>query len=143
MGLDYDTLSLTEIIQIQTSLSEALRRRFQKKLALIFTDVVGSTQYFARFGDEAGRGLQQRHFDLLQQVLPEAGVVAGKTMTSWPSVRTDLKNAGANWVDKEVVKDGQFITSRKPDDLEAFCKALLTDLMPNGVQAGAPQGRPM
>jgi class 3 adenylate cyclase len=70
MGLDYDALSLTEIIQIQTHLSEVLRRRFQKKLALVFTDVVGSTQYFARFGDEAGRGLQQRHFDLLQQTLP-------------------------------------------------------------------------
>ena len=45
----------------------------------------------------------------------------GKTVTSWPSVRTDLKNAGATWVDKQVVRDGQLITSRKPDDLEAFC----------------------
>ena len=46
-------------------------------------------------------------------------------MTSWPSIRTDLKNAGANVVDKEVVTDGQFITSRKPDDIPAFSKALI------------------
>src|SRR5580698_3897345 len=52
--------------------------------------------------------------------LIEAGVVKGRTMTSWPSLKTDLKNAGANWVDKEVVLDSNFITSRKPDDLLAF-----------------------
>ncbi len=57
--------------------------------------------------------------------LVEAGVVKGKTMTSWPSLKTDLKNAGANWVDKEVVTDGQFITSRKPDDIPAFSKTLI------------------
>jgi len=57
--------------------------------------------------------------------LVEAGVVKGKTFTSWPSLKTDLKNAGANWVDKEVVADGQFISSRKPDDIPAFSKALI------------------
>jgi len=57
--------------------------------------------------------------------LIEAGVVKGKTMTSWPSVKTDLKNAGANWVDKEVVVDGNFITSRKPEDIPAFSKAII------------------
>lgn len=57
--------------------------------------------------------------------LIEAGVVKGKTMTSWPSVKTDLKNAGANWVDKEVVQDGNFITSRKPEDIPAFSKAII------------------
>ena len=60
--------------------------------------------------------------------LVEAGVVKGKTLTSWPSVKTDLKNAGANWVDKEVVTDGQFISSRKPDDIPAFSKALIEAL---------------
>jgi protease I len=62
------------------------------------------------------------------QLLIEADVVAGKTMTSWPSVKTDLENAGAIWVDKEVVVDGPFITSRKPDDLEAFSRTLLERL---------------
>lgn len=60
--------------------------------------------------------------------LVEAGVLRGKTLTSWPSIRTDLRNAGANWVDKEVVTDGQFISSRKPDDIPAFSQALIAAL---------------
>ena len=60
--------------------------------------------------------------------LIEADVVRGKTMTSWPSVHTDLKNAGANWVDEEVVVDGNFITSRKPEDIPAFSKAIVQRL---------------
>ena len=60
--------------------------------------------------------------------LVEAGVVQGRTFTSWPSLKTDLKNAGATWVDKEVVTDGQFISSRKPDDLPAFGKAIIEAL---------------
>jgi protease I len=52
--------------------------------------------------------------------LIEADVVRGKHMTSWPSLKTDLRNAGAEWQDSEVVVDGNFITSRKPDDLKAF-----------------------
>ncbi len=52
--------------------------------------------------------------------LIEAGVVRGKHMTSWPSLKTDLRNAGAEWQDSEVVVDGNFITSRKPEDLDAF-----------------------
>jgi len=52
--------------------------------------------------------------------LIEADAVRGRTMTSWPSLQTDLKNAGAQWVDKEVVEDKGLITSRKPDDLPAF-----------------------
>jgi protease I len=46
-------------------------------------------------------------------------------LTSWPSLRTDLSNAGASWVDEELVVDGNLVTSRKPDDLPAFCKALV------------------
>jgi deglycase len=57
-------------------------------------------------------------------MLIEAGVVKGKTVTSWPSIHTDLVNAGANWVDREVVEDGNLITSRKPDDIPAFSKKL-------------------
>ena len=58
--------------------------------------------------------------------LVEAGVVDGRTLTSWPSLRTDLANAGATWVDEKVVVDQGLITSRKPDDLDAFCDALLS-----------------
>jgi protease I len=53
-------------------------------------------------------------------MLIEADVVRGRTVTSWPSVRTDLENAGASWVDREVVVEQGLITSRKPDDLPAF-----------------------
>jgi protease I len=60
--------------------------------------------------------------------LIEADVVKGKTVTSWPSVHTDLKNAGAKWVDKEVVQDGNLITSRRPQDIPAFSKALIDTL---------------
>ena len=49
-------------------------------------------------------------------------------VTSWPSIKTDLINAGARWVDREVVEDGNLITSRKPDDLQAFCEALLRQI---------------
>ena len=58
-------------------------------------------------------------------LLIEADVVEGRTMTSWPSVRTDLENAGADVVDKEVVVDDNFITSRKPDDIPAFVEAIV------------------
>ncbi len=61
-------------------------------------------------------------------MLAEADVIRGKTVTSWASIKTDLVNAGANWVDQEVVEDGNLITSRMPDDLEAFSKALLTQI---------------
>jgi len=58
-------------------------------------------------------------------MLAEAGVVRGRTVTSWPSLRTDLENAGATWVDREVCVDGRLVTSRKPDDLPAFCEQLV------------------
>ena len=57
--------------------------------------------------------------------LVEADVVRGRRVTSWPSLQTDLRNAGAEWVDEEVVVDGHLVTSRKPDDLPAFNEALL------------------
>jgi protease I len=60
--------------------------------------------------------------------LVEAGVVAGRTMTSYPSIRTDLRNAGARVVDEEVVVDRNLITSRSPDDLPAFCAKLIDQL---------------
>ena len=57
--------------------------------------------------------------------LVEADVVRGRTLTSWPSLQTDLRNAGADWQDEEVVVDGNLVTSRKPDDLPAFNEAAL------------------
>lgn len=61
-------------------------------------------------------------------VLAEADVLHGRTVTSYHSIRTDLKNAGATWVDEEVVEDGNLITSRNPGDIPAFCDALLKRL---------------
>ncbi len=57
--------------------------------------------------------------------LIEAAAVNGHTMTSWPSLKTDLKNAGANWQDKEVIRDGKLVTSRKPDDIPAFNREMI------------------
>ena len=57
--------------------------------------------------------------------LVEADVVRGRTLTSWPSLQTDLRNAGADWQDEEVVVDGNLVTSRKPDDLPAFNEKLV------------------
>jgi protease I len=58
-------------------------------------------------------------------MLVEADVLRGRTVTSWPSLKTDIRNAGGNWVDREVVQDGQLTTSRKPADLPAFNKKIL------------------
>ena len=60
--------------------------------------------------------------------LVEADVVKGRTVTSWPSLQTDLRNAGAKWVDEEVVVDEGLVSSRNPDDLPAFCAKLVEEL---------------
>ncbi len=57
--------------------------------------------------------------------LIEAGAVQGHTMTSWPSLKTDLTNAGAQWEDREVIRDGKLVTSRKPDDIPAFNREMI------------------
>ncbi len=62
------------------------------------------------------------------QLLIETGMLDGKKMTSYPSIQTDLENAGAKWFDKEVVVDHGFVTSRSPKDLEAFNKKLLEEI---------------
>ena len=59
--------------------------------------------------------------------LIEAGAVRGRTVTSWPSLKTDLRNAGANWVDQEVVTDQGLVTSRKPDDIPAFNRKMIEE----------------
>ena len=58
-------------------------------------------------------------------VLVEAGAARGRTLTSWPTLQTDIRNAGGNWVDKEVVVDDGIVTSRKPDDIPAFNKKMI------------------
>jgi protease I len=67
--------------------------------------------------------------------LIEAGLVEGRTLTSWPSLQTDLRNAGANWVDEEVHVDQGLVSSRKPEDLEAF-KAKIVEEFAEGVHDG-------
>jgi protease I len=72
--------------------------------------------------------------------LVEAGVVSGRTLTSWPSVRTDLRNAGANVVDQEVATDGNLVTSRSPDDLPAFCGAIVETFARSKRSTGSVSG---
>jgi protease I len=76
--------------------------------------------------------------------LIEADVVRGRRLTSWPSLRTDLQNAGAIWMDREVVVDHGFVTSRGPKDLPAFCKKMVEE-MAEGTPAhesGRPSASP-
>jgi deglycase len=67
-------------------------------------------------------------------VLVEAGVVKGRKLTSWPTLQTDIRNAGGNWVDQQVVVDSGLVTSRKPDDIPAFNKKMIEEFA-EGVHA--------
>lgn len=75
--------------------------------------------------------------------LIDAGAVRGRKMTSWPSLQTDLRNAGANWVDEEVVVDNGIVTSRKPDDIPAFNRKMIEEFRegvhPRGGRMGEQQ----
>jgi protease I len=71
-------------------------------------------------------------------MLVEADIADGRTVTSWPSVKTDLINAGARWVDREVVEDRNLITSRNPGDLPAFCAALLRQVEHGAADRAQP-----
>jgi protease I len=73
--------------------------------------------------------------------LIEADAVRGRTMTSWPSLQTDLRNAGAKWVDREVVVDRGLVTSRKPDDLPAFCSRMIEEFREGRREIAGQAGR--
>ena len=78
-------------------------------------------------------------------LLVEAGLVGGKRLTSWPSLQTDIRNAGGQWVDQQVVIDQGLTTSRKPDDIPAFNEAIIGQFaqarQSEGAGAGAPTGQ--
>jgi len=97
MNLDLGSLSMTEIIRLQTLLAQELSRRFETNAAISFSDIAGSTAYFARFGDAAGRQLQQLHIDLLEQVVADHGGrivdTAGDGAVSFFSSASDAASA--------------------------------------------------
>lgn len=72
------------------------------------------------------------------QILIETGSIHGRTLTSWPSIKTDLENAGARWIDKEVVVDHHIITSRRPADLPAFNRVMIKEFIDNKVHPMLP-----
>jgi protease I len=74
--------------------------------------------------------------------LIEAGVVRGRTLTSWPSLKTDLQNAGAKWVDQEVVTDNRLVTSRKPADIPAFNRKMIEEFAAGEHEPQARGTRP-
>ncbi|MGE5858714.1 MAG: type 1 glutamine amidotransferase domain-containing protein [Solirubrobacterales bacterium] len=75
-------------------------------------------------------------------MLVEAGVVRGRRLTSWPSLQTDIRNAGGEWVDEEVVVDNGLVTSRKPDDLPAFTKKIVEEFCEGRHEQQASSVRP-
>jgi protease I len=84
-------------------------------------DAVGFVRDFARSGKPIGVICHG------PWTLVEAGVLEGRTITSWPSLQTDIRNAGGNWVDEEVHVDNGLVSSRKPDDLPAFCAKVVEE----------------
>ena len=75
-------------------------------------------------------------------VLVEAGLARGRTLTSWPTLRTDIENAGGEWVDEEVVVDDGIVTSRKPDDIPAFNAKMIEEFARAGTAASERAAAP-
>jgi protease I len=100
--------------------------------------VIPEAQRFVQQIDEAGKPV----FVICHGgwVLVSAGLVDGRTMTSWPTLQDDIRNAGGNWLDQEVVVDGNWVSSRKPDDIPAFNQKML-DLLHQRSAGTAQTGR--
>jgi protease I len=99
---------------------------------------VPEVQHFVRAFDTAGKPIAAICHG--PWTLIDAGLVKGKRMTSWPSIKTDLMNAGARWEDSECVADKELITSRKPDDIPAFTNKIIQTLTTNNATSRAPMG---
>jgi protease I len=99
-------------------------------------DVIGFVQDFFAAGKPIGAICHA------PWVLVEADVVRGRKLTSWPSIQTDIVNAGGNWVDQEVVVDNGLVTSRKPDDIPAFNRKLVEEFAEGRHARRAPAGAP-
>jgi len=99
---------------------------------------IPQAQQFVQRIDEAGKPI----FVICHGgwILISAGLVEGRTMTSWPTLQDDIRNAGGNWMDEEVVVDGNWVSSRKPDDIPAFNQKLL-DLLHQRASGKALGGR--
>jgi protease I len=127
----FNHLDKGDTFPVDHTAAEADARRYD---ALVLPGGVANPD-FLRADDDAV-GFVRAFFDQAKPVaaichgpwtLIDAGVAKGRTVTSWPSIRTDLRNAGATWVDEEVHVDEGLVTSRKPDDLPAFCAKLVEE----------------
>jgi protease I len=101
--------------------------------------VIAKAQQFVRQIDAAGKPV----FVICHGgwVLVSAGLVKGRTMTSWPTLQDDIRNAGGNWLDQEAVVDGNWVSSRKPDDIPAFNAKMLEVLRQGAAkQSDSQQG---
>jgi protease I len=98
--------------------------------------VIPEAQQFVRQIDEADKPI----FVICHGgwVLVSAGLADGRTMTSWPTLQDDIRNAGGTWVDQEVMVDGNWVSSRKPGDIPAFCRTMIDIL--HQKRAGKPLG---
>jgi len=126
------SLSMAEMVRLQDFISQELRRRFEKQLAVGFSDVVGSTAYFARFGDEAGRRIQQRHFDLLaESILPRGGRIVDTAGDGAFMVFPDVRTAAESFIAFEHARCADNATRPHDQRLEVrmaiHCGSVLTD----------------